>query len=128
MFERRSQPILSKAAFIRRQAAHALSAFAMVAGSLLIGIIGYHVTENLSWLDSFVNASMILGGMGPVNELKTEAGKIFAGCYALFAGIVFLLCVAILFAPAFHRFMHRFHLEDEEEKNDKGKQEQPQDE
>lgn len=115
MFEHHHEPLLSRKAFIRRQVIHAFITVALVAGSLLIGIVGYHITEDLSWIDSFVNASMILGGMGPVDALHTAAGKLFAGFYALFAGIVFLMGVAVLFAPAFHRFLHHFHLETEKE-------------
>jgi hypothetical protein len=91
---------------------HALGAAAMVLGTLWLGMAGYHWLERLSWLDAFVNASMILGGMGPVAELHTTWGKLFAGCYALFAGIVFLVVVGVAFAPVVHRAMHRFHLED----------------
>lgn len=72
-------------------------------------MLGYHELERLPWVDSFLNAAMILGGMGPVNMLYTNAGKIFAGLYALFSGIIFLLVVGILFTPLVHRFMHRFH-------------------
>lgn len=77
---------------------------------------GYHYFEKLSWLDSFLNAAMILGGMGPVNVLHTRAGKIFAGCYALFSGIVFLAVAGLLFAPLVHRLLHRFHLEYDSER------------
>src|SRR5512142_1673296 len=111
MFEHHHEPLLSREAFIRRQAAHAGVSVALIGGSLVVGMAGYHFTEALSWLDSFVNASMILGGMGPVDPLHTTAGKLFAGSYALFSGIVFLVGVAVLAAPAFHRFLHRFHLE-----------------
>jgi len=83
----------------------------VVFASLFIGIAGYHFTEGLPWLDSFLNASMILGGMGPVNELHTNGGKIFASFYSLFSGIVFLLIAGILIAPFAHRFLHRLHLE-----------------
>jgi hypothetical protein len=86
----------------------------MVIGSLLMGMAGYHWMEGLPWIDSLVNASMILGGMGPVNAIQTDAGKIFASFYALYSGIVFLIVVGIMFAPAFHRFLHRFHLEQED--------------
>ena len=72
---------------------------------------GYHFLERLPWLDAFLNASMILSGMGPVGELKTTAGKIFAGCYALFSGVAFLTSIGLIFAPVFHRFLHKFHLE-----------------
>jgi hypothetical protein len=111
MYEHRSQPLLPRRLFIRRIAWHVLSALAVIFGSLFIGIIGYHITEGLSWLDSLLNASMILGGMGPVNGLHTNGGKLFASFYALFAGIMFLVTAAILVAPVVHRFLHRLHLE-----------------
>ena len=111
MFEHSSQPILSRRDFIKRVLAFAALAMAVLFVSLLIGIVGYHVTEGLNWTDSLLNASMILGGMGPVNELKTEAGKIFASFYALFSGIVFLVAVGVLIAPILHRLLHQFHLE-----------------
>ena len=77
-------------------------------------MIGYHELGNLSWVDSFVNASMILGGMGPVDPLQSDAAKIFAGLYALCSGLIFLLVSAVLLAPILHRFLHHFHLEMEE--------------
>jgi len=79
--------------------------------SLLMGMIGYRIFENFSWVDSFVNAAMLMGGMGPVNELHTDAGKIFAGVYSMYCGLVFIIAVGFLVAPVFHRFLHRFHLE-----------------
>jgi len=82
-----------------------------VAGSLGLGVLGYHLLGGLSWLDALVNASMILTGMGPVNEIATVAGKLFAAFYALFSGVAFLTIVAVLLAPAVHRFLHRFHLD-----------------
>jgi hypothetical protein len=78
--------------------------------SLLMGILGYHFSEGLSWIDSLLNASMILSGMGPVNEINTNAGKIFASLYSLFSGIIFLASVGIFFVPIYHRFLHKFHL------------------
>ena len=78
---------------------------------LLIGIVGYRYIVGISWIDAFLNASMLLGGMGPVNTPATNAGKIFAGCYALFSGIIFLIAAGIIFAPIFHRFLHHFHLD-----------------
>lgn len=111
MFEHKKEPILPKAKFIRRVARHGLFAFAIIFVSLAIGILGYHVLEGLGWIDATVNAAMILGGMGPVNQLRTDAGKLFAAAYALFSGIVFLVAVAVLMAPVFHRFLHRFHLD-----------------
>jgi len=89
---------------------------AVVVGSLLIGMVGYHIFEHMGWIDSFANASMILSGMGPLGELKTAAGKIFAGCYALFSGVAFLTSVGLVFAPIFHRFLHKFHLETAKDK------------
>ncbi len=82
-----------------------------MAGSLALGVLGYHLIAGLSWLDALLNASMILTGMGPVNEIATAAGKLFASFYALFSGVAFLTIVAVLLAPAVHRFLHRFHLE-----------------
>ncbi len=111
MYEHMSKPLLSKRKFYRRIVIHFLSACSIVVLSLLIGTLGYFFTENLSWLDSLLNASMILGGMGPVNTIHSDAGKIFASFYALFSGIVFLIIVGVLFAPLYHRFLHKFHLE-----------------
>jgi hypothetical protein len=81
--------------------------------SLAIGMLGYHFLENLSWIDSLLNASMILGGMGPVAPLQTDGGKIFASFYAIYSGVILLASVGILIAPIFHRFLHHFHLADE---------------
>ena len=103
----------------RRQFRHRLAKATAVSviifiTSLTIGVVGYHVLADLPWVDSFLNASMILGGMGPVNELHTSGGKLFASFYALFSGIIFLASVAILIAPVAHRFLHRLHLEGKE--------------
>jgi len=113
MFETRHQPLLSTAAFALRVSRHAAFALAIVAMALGGGVIGYHVTENLPWVDALVNAAMILGGMGPVNPLHTTAGKVFASAYALFSGLIFIAIAGVLFAPFFHRFLHRFHMESE---------------
>ena len=85
----------------------------MLAISLGIGVFGYHFFEGLSWIDSLLNVSMILGGMGPVNQLQTTAGKLVASFYALFSGVVFIAAMGVLAAPIFHRFLHHFHLADE---------------
>jgi hypothetical protein len=122
MFEHRSQAPLSAAAFARRQASHALAAFGIVAGSLAIGTLGYHWTERLGWIDAFLNASMILTGMGPVDPMHSTAGKLFASFYALYSGVVFLVTVGIVSAPVVHRFLHRFHLEMDEEDADRVKE------
>ena len=85
--------------------------------SLFTGIVGYHYFAGLDWIDSFLNASMILGGMGPVDMLRSDSAKLFAGCYSLFSGVAFLSSMAIFLTPILHRFLHKFHLDvDDEEK------------
>lgn len=111
MFEHRKDPLISRAAFLKRVVRYALIAFAIDAGSLAVGVIGYHVFEGLSWVDSLLNAAMLLGGMGPVNELHTTSGKLFASFYAIYCGVIFLVVAGILLAPIIHRFIHHFHLE-----------------
>ena len=115
MFEHHKQPLASQSVFAQRMLRFGLFAGGMILFSLGIGILGYHAFESLSWIDSLLNASMILGGMGPVNTLQTDAGKIFASFYALYSGIVLLASVGVLITPIFHRFMHRFHIEIEDE-------------
>jgi hypothetical protein len=103
------------AEFTRRMLRFGLVTAGIILFSLLIGILGYHYLESLSWLDSLLNAAMILGGMGPVNPLQTDAGKVFASFYALYSGIVLLASVGVLATPVFHRFLHRFHIELDED-------------
>lgn len=117
-YERHSQPLLPWRQFLRRLFGHGLVAFLLLFLSLTIGICGYHFTENLGWLDSLLNAAMILGGMGPVNALQTDAGKVFASFYALFSGIAFLASSGILITPIVHRFLHHLHLEASDQKSD----------
>jgi hypothetical protein len=124
MYEHKHEPLLPHTAFILRMLSHAGFALAVIVVSLVIGMLGYHLFEGLDWVDAFLNASMILGGMGPVSALQTEAGKIFAGCYALYAGLVLLLIAGILLAPLLHRLLHHFHLE-MEENGDPGKRKLP---
>ena len=88
-----------------------LGALALLLLTLAIGMAGYHWLEDQRWVDAYLNASMILGGMGPVAELHTAGGKVFAGTYALFAGLVFVLAIGVVLAPVLHRAMHRFHLD-----------------
>jgi hypothetical protein len=97
--------------FLARVARSSLVAFSLVVVSLFIGMAGYHYTEDMPWIDSFVNAAMILSGMGPVGELHTYGGKLFAGCYALYSGLALITIAAVLLAPVVHRFLHRFHIE-----------------
>ena len=111
MFESRNEPLLPKSAFLRRQLRYASIAIVIDVGSLVLGIVGYHAFEGLGWIDSLLNASMILGGMGPVNDLHTTAGKLFASFYAIYSGLIFLVVAGVLLAPAIHRFLHQFHLE-----------------
>lgn len=115
MFESRSKPLLPQRKYYHRLTRSATIALTLIGVSLIIGMVGYHCFENLNWVDSFANASMILSGMGPLGELKTTGGKIFAGCYALFSGVAFLTSVAVVFAPMFHRFIHKFHLESDKD-------------
>jgi len=119
MYENRSRPLLSRKKFYHRLARSATLGLAVITGSMLIGMAGYHEFEHLGWIDAFANASMILSGMGPLGELKTIEGKIFAGCYALFSGVAFLTSIGLVFAPIFHRFLHKFHLETEKEAKQK---------
>jgi hypothetical protein len=121
MFEHRSEPLLSRAAFVRRVMGHGAVALALVVFSLFLGMAGYHLFERLSWLDAFLNAAMLLGGMGPINTtFQSPAGKLFAGLYALYAGLVFITVAGILSAPLVHRLLHRFHWEaDNPEDEDK---------
>lgn len=111
-FEHRREPLLPPPLFIWRVLKFASISLGLAAFSLLLGILGYKIFGEMGWIDAFVNAAMILGGMGPVTpELKTNNGKIFAGIYALYCGLIVLICMSILIAPIFHRFLHRFHLE-----------------
>ena len=113
MYEHRKQPLASRKVFAQRVLTNGLIGAAMLLISLGIGVFGYHFFEGLSWIDSLLNASMILGGMGPVNPLQTTAGKLFASFYALFSGVVFIAAIGVLSIPIFHRFLHHFHLADE---------------
>ena len=114
MFEHRTKPLLPRREYFRRVARHAALGFAIIVVALGIGMTGYYFFENLPWVDAFVNAAMILSGMGPVATLQTDGGKLFAGGYALFSGIALIAILGIIFAPVVHRFLHKFHLEDEE--------------
>jgi hypothetical protein len=114
MYEPRKQRLLSRAEFSKRVGRHGLVALGVLAFGLGIGVLGYHRLAHLSWIDSLLNASMILGGMGPVDPLPTNAAKIFASCYALFSGLAFIGIVSVLLAPFVHRMLHRFHAEERE--------------
>jgi hypothetical protein len=111
MYERRHEPLAPRSAFLRRLALNAGFALLIFVGSLAVGIAGYHYLVGLGWLDSLLNASMILGGMGPVDPVRGESGKIFASLYALYSGLIVLAVAGLIFAPIFHRFLHHFHIE-----------------
>ncbi len=115
MFEHHQAPLLPRRLFIRRLLKFGGISLGLTAASLLIGMAGYRVFEGMAWIDAFVNSSMLLGGMGPVGELHTWGGKLFAGIYALYCGLIVIISMGILIAPIFHRFLHLFHLEAEAE-------------
>jgi len=115
--EHRHDPLLPRSAFLARELRYAAAAFVVVGVSLLIGILGYHHVGHLGWVDSLLNASFILTGMGPVDPLRTVAGKLFASAYAIFSGIAFLSTIGILMTPLAHRFLHQFHLEQGQRKH-----------
>jgi len=114
MYENRIRPPISRAAFVARVVRNAAVAFALTLASLAIGMAGYMYYEGLPWRDAYLNAAMLMGGMGPVDAPKTPGGKLFAGCYALYAGLVFLIVAGLLLAPVVHRILHRFHWEGKE--------------
>jgi hypothetical protein len=109
MYESKMEPLLARALFRRRLMVHASLAVGLIAVSLGIGIVGYCQFEHLAVLDGFLNTAMLLGGMGPVNAPVTPAGKLFAGLFALYAGLVFIVTAGLVFAPLVHRLMHRLH-------------------
>lgn len=115
MFEHHKEPLASRSEFTKRMLRFSALGAGIMLFSLGIGVFGYHFFENLSWLDSLLNASMLLGGMGPIAPLNTTGGKLFASFYALFAGMVFLVAVGVMVTPILHRILHHFHLEIEED-------------
>jgi hypothetical protein len=122
MFEHRRQPLLPRHVFYGRFARSAGIGFLIILLSLAIGMAGYHFFEKMSWLDSYANAAMILSGMGPLAPIQTDGGKFFAGCYALYSGLALVTSIGVIFAPVFHRFLHKFHLEAQAEtKKEKAK-------
>ena len=113
MYEHRNQPLLSVAKFARRVIRHFALALLILAAGLGIGVLGYHCLGELNWIDALLNASMILGGMGPVDPPHSSAAKIFASAYALFSGLVFISIASLIVAPFAHRILHRFNLDKE---------------
>ncbi len=119
MFEHRSERLLSRREFAARQFRHSVIAALLILGGWAIGVAGYMGFESMGFIDAVLNAAMILGGMGPVGELHTTGGKLFASFYAVFSGVGFIGATGVLFAPVFHRFLHRFHLETDEPRQPK---------
>ena len=115
MFEHRRQPLLPRRVFYGRLARSTGIGFLIILLSLAIGMAGYHFLEKMSWLDAYANAAMILSGMGPLGPMQTNAGKFFAGCYALYSGLALITSIGVIFAPVYHRFLHKFHLETQKE-------------
>ncbi|NBT13556.1 MAG: hypothetical protein EBS56_08255 [Planctomycetia bacterium] len=113
MFEHRTDPLLPRHTFLARVAFYAGMALLLVGSALGLGVVGYHYLGGLPWIDALVNASMILGGMGPVDPISSHVGKLFASFYALFSGLLFIGVASLLLAPFVHRIMHKLHLDDE---------------
>ncbi len=114
MFESRTEPLAPRHVFLRRAVKFLGLAGWVIGAALAIGVLGYHSIAGFGWIDSLLNASMILGGMGPVGELSSNAAKVFASLYALFSGLVFISVIGIVLAPAAHRALHRFHLNEDD--------------
>jgi hypothetical protein len=109
MYESKNHPLIARSQFAIRMLYHLIATIGLLVLSLLIGCSGYVLFEHLTWLDAFLNSSMLLGGMGPVNMPVTAGGKLFAGFYALYAGLVFIVSAAFIFTPVLHRVLHKFH-------------------
>jgi hypothetical protein len=109
-------PLLPRRRFLRRLGRVASFSLLLVGVSLVIGTVGFHVSDDLTWLDAFLNSAMLLGGMGPTATFESPPAKLFASFFALYAGLVFLIAGGIVFAPLFHRLLHIFHLEESQQK------------
>lgn len=115
MFESKQHPLASRLVFALRVLGHFAAALAVAVVALGIGVLGYHYIARFSWIDSMLNASMILAGMGPVGEISSDAGKLFASFYALFSGLVFITLMGIILVPVVHRILHAFHLDENDD-------------
>jgi hypothetical protein len=113
-FERSHEKLAPRSVFVKRVVASLAIGVALLAVALCIGIAGYHWLAGLDWLDSLLEASMILGGMGPINPLNNSAAKVFASVYALFSGVVFIALMGIVLSPLAHRMLHKFHIDDDD--------------
>lgn len=112
-FEHKTRPLLPRNQYLGRVFRYLLYSFLILSFSLGIGVVGYRFLNDLSWIDAFLNAAMILTGMGPVDPMKNDGAKWFASFYAIFSGVAFLTTVAIFLSPVVHRFMHKLHLEED---------------
>lgn len=115
-FERRGERLISSRRFLGRMALHGAWAAAVVGVSLAVGVVGYHLTQGLGWLDALLNAAMILSGMGPTSPLTRPAAKLFASFYALYSGIVLIAVMGLVLGPVFHRVLHRFHVDESDDR------------
>ena len=115
--ERKGQPLAPIGVFLLRLGRNFLAALGILAGSLVIGTLGYHYLGNVGWIDGLLNAAMILTGMGPVDKMETTEGKLFATVYALYSGVAFLTLVAVILAPVYHRLLYHFHMTTEEDED-----------
>jgi hypothetical protein len=115
MYEPKAHPPIPPTRFVRRVLLHATAALALLLFSLTLGMTGYAYFEHLPWRDAFLNAAMLMGGMGPVDAPRTDGGKLFGGLYALYAGLVFLVAAGLIFTPVMHRVLHKFHWEEGQE-------------
>ncbi len=112
MFENKQQPLIPQPRFVRRLTSAVAISGVIAAAALAIGVLGYHYFGDLQWIDALHNASMILGGMGPVAEMKSDAAKLFSSAYALFCGLVFISVIAVTLVPIMHRILHKFHVDE----------------
>lgn len=113
-YESKNQPLLPRKQFLQRLGRNFGVASLLIGASLLAGMVGYASLEGMSWIDAFANAAMILSGMGPLGPLQTTGGKLFAGVYALYSGLVLIVATGIILAPVLHRMLHEFHVESDE--------------
>jgi hypothetical protein len=113
-YERRNEKLAPRSVFIKRLLAAELFAMGLIGVALMIGIAGYHFIAGFEWLDSLLEASMILGGMGPIKELPNDGAKVFASIYALFSGLIFIGVMGLVLSPVVHRIMHKFHVDEKD--------------
>lgn len=112
MYEKSHQPLAPRHVFLKRLFFNLVAGIFLICFAMIVGMLGYHFFEEMAWIDAFANAAMILSGMGPLTPLHSVGGKVFAGFYALFSGLFFILVVGLVFSPVVHRFFHQIHLKD----------------